>query len=195
MTDHHNLITNTIITALGDPLQSTWRYKSAWDLNHEIPLIRCSPNVSCAHILFICICTGAAFRPGFAHMKDKNSFQPHVGAHVRRSCALSTTTTKPFGQSYGSSRPQLRSSPSCCSCGSLNGKRVRFSPQKMPEVPSGAAEVSRKRGAEPGALPEHVPERKKACWGILISQGRCSTVQDFSLGQKQFMVQGKGRHE
>lgn len=178
-------------------MQSTRRYKSAsvWVLMNEIPLIRCSPNVPRGHILFICMYTGAACRPGFVHLKDKNSFRPHVGAHVRRSCALSTTTTKPFGQSYRSSRPQLSFSPSCCSCGSLNGKRVRFSPQKMPEVPSGAAEVSRKRGAEPGALPEHVPERKKACWGILISQGRCSTVLDFSLGKKQFMVQGKGRHE
>ena len=42
----------------------------------------------------------------------------------------------------------------------------------MPEVPTAAPEVSRKRGAQPGPLPEHVPERKKACWGILTSQGR-----------------------
>ncbi|XP_031151251.1 ankyrin repeat and SOCS box protein 5b isoform X1 [Sander lucioperca] len=41
----------------------------------------------------------------------------------------------------------------------------------MPEVPSGAPEMSRKRGAEPGPLAEHVLERKKACWGILTSQG------------------------
>lgn len=42
----------------------------------------------------------------------------------------------------------------------------------MPEVPRGAPQMSRKRGAEPGPLPEHVAERKKACWGILTSQGR-----------------------
>ncbi|KAM3624341.1 uncharacterized protein V6R79_022199 [Siganus canaliculatus] len=41
----------------------------------------------------------------------------------------------------------------------------------MPEGPSGAPEMSRKRGAEPGPAPEQVPERKKACWGILTSQG------------------------
>ncbi|XP_030580397.1 ankyrin repeat and SOCS box protein 5-like isoform X2 [Archocentrus centrarchus] len=41
----------------------------------------------------------------------------------------------------------------------------------MPEGPSGAAEVSRKRGADPGLLFKHVPERKRACWGILTSQG------------------------
>ncbi|XP_034080414.1 ankyrin repeat and SOCS box protein 5b [Gymnodraco acuticeps] len=50
-------------------------------------------------------------------------------------------------------------------------KRVRFSLWIVPEVPSGAAEMSRKRVAEPGPLPENVPERKKACWGILTSQG------------------------
>ncbi|KAF3851778.1 hypothetical protein F7725_005133 [Dissostichus mawsoni] len=53
----------------------------------------------------------------------------------------------------------------------MRGKRVRFSLWIMPEVPSGAAEMSRKRVAEPGPLPENVPERKKACWGILTSQG------------------------
>lgn len=37
--------------------------------------------------------------------------------------------------------------------------------------PCGAPEVSRKRGAEPGLLPRHVSERKRACWGILTSQG------------------------
>ncbi|XP_071383015.1 ankyrin repeat and SOCS box protein 5b isoform X1 [Centroberyx affinis] len=41
----------------------------------------------------------------------------------------------------------------------------------MPEVPSKAPDLSRKRGAESGPLPEHGPERKKACWGILTSQG------------------------
>lgn len=41
----------------------------------------------------------------------------------------------------------------------------------MPEGPSGAAEVSRKRGADPDLLFKHVPERKRACWGILTSQG------------------------
>ncbi|KAK2815521.1 hypothetical protein Q5P01_025988 [Channa striata] len=41
----------------------------------------------------------------------------------------------------------------------------------MPQGRSGAAEVSRKRGAEPAALPQQVPERKRACWGILTSQG------------------------
>uniref|UniRef100_UPI0037E769F8 ankyrin repeat and SOCS box protein 5-like n=1 Tax=Semicossyphus pulcher TaxID=241346 RepID=UPI0037E769F8 len=41
----------------------------------------------------------------------------------------------------------------------------------MPDVPAGAPEVSRKRGAEPGPPPELVPERKRACWGILTSQG------------------------
>ncbi|XP_034045010.1 ankyrin repeat and SOCS box protein 5-like isoform X2 [Thalassophryne amazonica] len=41
----------------------------------------------------------------------------------------------------------------------------------MAEVPSGPSQVSRKRGTEAGELPEHVPERKKACWGILTSQG------------------------
>ncbi|XP_075947214.1 ankyrin repeat and SOCS box protein 5b isoform X2 [Anarhichas minor] len=41
----------------------------------------------------------------------------------------------------------------------------------MPEVPTGAPEMSRKRIAEPGPLPEQVQERKKACWGILTSQG------------------------
>ncbi|XP_044202703.1 ankyrin repeat and SOCS box protein 5-like isoform X1 [Thunnus albacares] len=41
----------------------------------------------------------------------------------------------------------------------------------MTEAPSVAAEVSRKRGAEPGPLTAHATERKKACWGILTSQG------------------------
>ncbi|XP_040001655.1 ankyrin repeat and SOCS box protein 5b [Xiphias gladius] len=41
----------------------------------------------------------------------------------------------------------------------------------MPEVPSGAPEVSRKRGAEPGPLLEQGTRRKRACWGILTSQG------------------------
>ncbi|XP_040043291.1 ankyrin repeat and SOCS box protein 5b [Gasterosteus aculeatus] len=41
----------------------------------------------------------------------------------------------------------------------------------MPEVPSAAPEMSRKRSADPGPLPEQVPERKKACWGIMTSQG------------------------
>ncbi|KAM7008717.1 ankyrin repeat and SOCS box protein 5-like [Tautogolabrus adspersus] len=41
----------------------------------------------------------------------------------------------------------------------------------MPDVPPAAPEVSRKRGAEPGAPPGLVPERKKTCWGILTSQG------------------------
>nr|XP_019939442.1 PREDICTED: ankyrin repeat and SOCS box protein 5-like [Paralichthys olivaceus] len=50
----------------------------------------------------------------------------------------------------------------------MSSERVRTD---MPEVPSGAPEVSRKRAAESGPLPEHSPERKKACWGILTSQG------------------------
>ncbi|XP_037328173.1 ankyrin repeat and SOCS box protein 5b [Pungitius pungitius] len=41
----------------------------------------------------------------------------------------------------------------------------------MPEVPPAAPEMSRKRSAEPGPLAEQVPERKKACWGIMTSQG------------------------
>ncbi|KAM9792857.1 ankyrin repeat and SOCS box protein 5-like [Neosynchiropus ocellatus] len=41
----------------------------------------------------------------------------------------------------------------------------------MPEVPPAAPEVSRKRRAESGPPTEHGPERKKACWGILTSQG------------------------
>ncbi|XP_029364959.1 ankyrin repeat and SOCS box protein 5-like [Echeneis naucrates] len=41
----------------------------------------------------------------------------------------------------------------------------------MPEVPLGAPEVSRKRSAGPGPIPDLGPERKRACWGILTSQG------------------------
>lgn len=42
----------------------------------------------------------------------------------------------------------------------------------MPELPTQAAGVSRKRGAEPGEThPGHEREAKKACWGILTSQG------------------------
>ncbi|XP_067354944.1 ankyrin repeat and SOCS box protein 5-like isoform X3 [Channa argus] len=41
----------------------------------------------------------------------------------------------------------------------------------MPEGPSGAAEGSRKRAAEPAEQPQHVRGRKRACWGILTSQG------------------------
>ncbi|KAM3864515.1 LOW QUALITY PROTEIN: ankyrin repeat and SOCS box protein 5b [Diretmus argenteus] len=41
----------------------------------------------------------------------------------------------------------------------------------MPEVPSKAPDRSRKRCAELGPIPEQAPERKKACWGILTSQG------------------------
>ncbi|XP_056265494.1 ankyrin repeat and SOCS box protein 5b isoform X1 [Pseudoliparis swirei] len=53
----------------------------------------------------------------------------------------------------------------------MSSKRVRSSLGKMPEVPSGVQEMSRKRSAEPGPLPEQVRERKKVCWGILTSQG------------------------
>ncbi|XP_049426522.1 ankyrin repeat and SOCS box protein 5b [Epinephelus fuscoguttatus] len=59
----------------------------------------------------------------------------------------------------------------CCSQCYLSCERVRSGRGSMPEVPTRAPEMSRKRGAEPGPLPEHVPERKKACWGILTSQG------------------------
>ncbi|XP_020785067.1 ankyrin repeat and SOCS box protein 5-like isoform X1 [Boleophthalmus pectinirostris] len=42
----------------------------------------------------------------------------------------------------------------------------------MPEVPTVAPAVSRKRGAEPAEPPPgHDREAKKACWGILTSQG------------------------
>ncbi|XP_051801651.1 ankyrin repeat and SOCS box protein 5b isoform X1 [Acanthochromis polyacanthus] len=41
----------------------------------------------------------------------------------------------------------------------------------MPDILSEPPEVSRKRGADPGPLIKHAPERKRACWGILTSQG------------------------
>ncbi|CAN9510685.1 unnamed protein product [Ophioblennius macclurei] len=42
----------------------------------------------------------------------------------------------------------------------------------MPEVtPGRVPEVSRKRSADPGPPLKHGPERKRACWGILTSQG------------------------
>ncbi|XP_076004293.1 ankyrin repeat and SOCS box protein 5b [Genypterus blacodes] len=41
----------------------------------------------------------------------------------------------------------------------------------MQEVPSTAPHESRKRGAQPGHIPEHTTGRKRACWGILTSQG------------------------
>ncbi|KAM4611263.1 ankyrin repeat and SOCS box protein 5b [Polymixia lowei] len=42
----------------------------------------------------------------------------------------------------------------------------------MPEVPSkGTDPMCRKRGIDPGLLSQDLPERKKACWGILTSQG------------------------
>ncbi|KAI3352430.1 hypothetical protein L3Q82_005192 [Scortum barcoo] len=55
----------------------------------------------------------------------------------------------------------------------------------MPDVPSAAPEVSRKRGADPGPLPEHAPGRKKACWGILTSQGWLIELQSFLKGPGQ----------
>ncbi|XP_005951249.1 ankyrin repeat and SOCS box protein 5 isoform X1 [Haplochromis burtoni] len=58
--------------------------------------------------------------------------------------------------------------PSCCCLQYCSG--VRSSRNMLPG-PCGATEVSRKRGAEPGLLPRHVSERKRACWGILTSQG------------------------
>ncbi|KAG7454185.1 ankyrin repeat and SOCS box protein 5-like [Solea senegalensis] len=88
--------------------------------------------------------------------------------HVR----LTTTATKPFSQSRR-----------CSSCSSsltpwlrtvsyyLSVERVSWIRRNMPEVPPGAPEVSRKRGAEAGAPSQRGPERKKACWGILTSQG------------------------
>ncbi|XP_035492955.2 ankyrin repeat and SOCS box protein 5 isoform X2 [Scophthalmus maximus] len=60
-------------------------------------------------------------------------------------------------------RPAPRSSLRCGQCHRSRGN--------MPDVPPGAPEVSRKRGAGSGPPPEHGPERKKACWGILTSQG------------------------
>lgn len=41
----------------------------------------------------------------------------------------------------------------------------------MPEVPSEAPGASRKRAAESGEPPGQAQETKKACWGILTSQG------------------------
>ncbi|XP_026159685.1 ankyrin repeat and SOCS box protein 5-like isoform X1 [Mastacembelus armatus] len=38
-------------------------------------------------------------------------------------------------------------------------------------MPSETSEVSRKRATGPVPFPEHGPERKKTCWGILTSQG------------------------
>ncbi|XP_031723003.1 ankyrin repeat and SOCS box protein 5b isoform X3 [Anarrhichthys ocellatus] len=68
----------------------------------------------------------------------------------------------------------------------------------MPEVPTGAPEMSRKRIAEPGPLPEQVQERKKACWGILTSQGSwadCSPLHEAAsqgrlLGLRTLLAQG-----
>ncbi|TNN80695.1 hypothetical protein EYF80_009046 [Liparis tanakae] len=71
----------------------------------------------------------------------------------------------------------------------MSSKRVRSSLGEMPEVPSGVQEMSRKRSAEPGPLPEQVRERKKVCWGILTSQERASSNRGNGRSWQHFRLQ------
>lgn len=58
----------------------------------------------------------------------------------------------------------------------------------MPQAPedrAAAARMSRKRCAEAASLSQHNPEKRRACWGILTSQGWWWEHLGWSVGRRE----------